>query len=89
MSICEYVFTSKPNSLAEVIDTSIRAKFTEQNSVWKIQTDTYQREIERYGEKNQGSRNAVWHDSEMILHYLVLKSSFEKRGLQLLFSFCN
>jgi thiopeptide-type bacteriocin biosynthesis protein len=50
----------------------------EQNSVWKIQTDTYQREIERYGKTIEDSETLFWHDSEMILHYLVLKSSFEK-----------
>jgi hypothetical protein len=33
------------------------------------------------------SETLFWHDSEMILHYLVLKSSFEKEETQLLFSF--
>jgi thiopeptide-type bacteriocin biosynthesis protein len=81
---------SKPNSLAEVIDTiyPVLNSLLEQNSVWKIQTDTYQREIERYGEKTiEDSETLFWHDSEMILHYLVLKSSFEKEETQLLFSF--
>ena len=81
---------SKPNSLAEVTDTiyPVLNSLLEQNSVWKIQTDTYQREIERYGEKTiEESETLFWHDSEMILHYLVLKSSFEKEETQLLFSF--
>lgn len=61
----------------------------EENLVWKIQIDTYQREIERYGERTiEDSETLFWHDSEMILQYLGLKSFFEKNELQLLFSFC-
>jgi thiopeptide-type bacteriocin biosynthesis protein len=60
----------------------------EENSVWKVQTDTYQREIERYGENTMiDSETLFWHDSEMILHYLFLKSYFEKNEMQLFFSF--
>jgi thiopeptide-type bacteriocin biosynthesis protein len=81
---------SKPSSLAKVIDKiyPVINALLEENSVWKIQTDTYQREIERYGDKTiEDSETLFWHDSEMILHYLVLKSSFEKEETQLLFSF--
>lgn len=81
---------SNPSNLAEVIDTihPLLNALLEQNSVWKIQTDTYQREIERYGEKTiEDSETLFWHDSEMILQYLVLKSNFEKEETQLLFSF--
>jgi len=60
----------------------------EENLVWKVQIDTYQREIERYGERTiEDSETLFWHDSEMILHYLLLKSTFEKNETQLLFSF--
>ncbi|WP_426062432.1 thiopeptide-type bacteriocin biosynthesis protein [Flavobacterium sp. DSP2-3-1] len=60
----------------------------EQNSIWKVQTDTYQREMERYGEKTMiASEKLFWHDSEMILHYLTVKSSFEKKEMPLFFSF--
>jgi len=81
---------SKPNSLTEVIAKiyPILNILLEQNTVWKIQTDTYQREIERYGEKTiEESETLFWHDSEMILRYLHLKSNFEKEESQLLFSF--
>jgi thiopeptide-type bacteriocin biosynthesis protein len=81
---------SNPSNLAEVIDTiyPVLNALLKQNSVWKIQTDTYQREIERYGEKTiEDSETLFWHDSEMILQYLVLKSNFEKEETQLLFSF--
>ncbi|SDI11793.1 thiopeptide-type bacteriocin biosynthesis domain-containing protein [Flavobacterium omnivorum] len=60
----------------------------EQNSIWKVQTDTYQREMERYGEKTMiASETLFWHDSEMIVRYLTIKSSFEQNEMQLLFSF--
>jgi hypothetical protein len=57
----------------------------EQNSVLKIQTDTYQREIERYGKKTIEDSETLFGMIAMILHYLVLKSSFEKEETQLLF----
>ena len=60
----------------------------EQNLVWKIQTDTYKRELERYGEKTiTESEFIFWKDSKMILQYLELKSSFLLQELPLLFSF--
>ncbi|MDI5898134.1 thiopeptide-type bacteriocin biosynthesis protein [Flavobacterium yafengii] len=60
----------------------------EENSIWKVQTDTYQREIERYGEKTMiDSETLFCYDSEMIMHYLTVKSSFERHEIQLLFSF--
>ncbi|TDE01958.1 thiopeptide-type bacteriocin biosynthesis protein [Flavobacterium hiemivividum] len=59
-----------------------------ENTVWKVQTDTYQREIERYGENTMiDSETLFWYDSEMILEYLSLKSSFKKNEMQLFFSF--
>lgn len=60
----------------------------EQNSIWKVQTDTYQREMERYGEKTMiASETLFWCDSEMIVRYLTIKSSFQQNEMQLLFSF--
>ena len=60
----------------------------EENTIWKVQTDTYQREIERYGETTMiDSETLFWHDSEMILRYLAIKSSFIKNEMQLFFSF--
>jgi hypothetical protein len=35
----------------------------------------------------EDQKRCFLHDSEMILHYLVLKSSFEKRGNTTAFSF--
>ncbi|PWB19447.1 thiopeptide-type bacteriocin biosynthesis protein [Flavobacterium sp. HTF] len=60
----------------------------EENLIWKIQTDTYKREVERYGEKTIiESESLFWQDSKMILKYLELKSSFDTQELPLLFSF--
>jgi thiopeptide-type bacteriocin biosynthesis protein len=62
----------------------------EQDVIWKIQTETYQREIERYGENTiENSETLFWHDSELILKYLYIKSFFVKEETQLLFSFLS
>jgi len=59
----------------------------EQDIVWKIQTDTYQREMERYGAATmEDSETLFWFDSEMILNYLLLKPLFVKEEIPLLFS---
>ncbi|WP_281322198.1 thiopeptide-type bacteriocin biosynthesis protein [Flavobacterium aestivum] len=60
----------------------------QENTIWKVQTDTYQRELERYGEQTiTESETLFYQDSEMMLRYLSLKSSFLKKEMQLLFSF--
>jgi thiopeptide-type bacteriocin biosynthesis protein len=56
--------------------------------IWKIQTDTYQREIERYGETTiEDSETIFWQDSQMIVNYVSLKPLFKKKGTELMFSF--
>lgn len=46
------------------------------NLIWKIQTDTYKRELERYGEITiEDSEFLFWKDSEMILQYLSVKKN--------------
>ncbi|WP_290833800.1 thiopeptide-type bacteriocin biosynthesis protein [Flavobacterium sp.] len=60
----------------------------ESDVIWKLQTDTYQREIERYGAGTiMESESIFYFDSEMILNYVALKQYFEKEETQLLFSF--
>ena len=55
----------------------------EQDVIWKIQTETYQREIERYGENTiENSETLFWHDSELILKYLDLKDNKVKTGTE-------
>jgi thiopeptide-type bacteriocin biosynthesis protein len=59
----------------------------QQDIIWKVQTDTYQRELERYGESTmEDSETIFWHDSQMILNYLSLKPLFESKETELLFS---
>lgn len=62
----------------------------QENTIWKVQTDTYQRELERYGKQTiEESETLFWLDSEMILNYLSLKSSFIKTEMELIFSFLS
>jgi thiopeptide-type bacteriocin biosynthesis protein len=60
------------------------------NLIWKVQNDTYLREIERYGSKTmEDSETLFYYDSEMILNYLSLKNDFKNDKIQLLFSFLS
>lgn len=60
------------------------------NLIWKVQNDTYLREIERYGSKTmEDSETLFYYDSEMILNYLSLKNDFKNDKTQLLFSFLS
>lgn len=62
----------------------------QENLAWKIQTDTYKRELERYGETTiEDSEFLFWKDSEMMIKYLSLKKTFSKKDMALLFSFCS
>ncbi len=64
--------------------------FLQKNYIWKVQTDTYLREIERYGKNTiQDSETLFYFDSIMIIDYLSLKNNFEKEKTQLLFSFLS
>ncbi|QOG02314.1 thiopeptide-type bacteriocin biosynthesis protein [Flavobacterium sp. MDT1-60] len=59
-----------------------------QNIIWKVQTDTYQRELERYGNKTmEESETLFFNNSEMMLNYLFLKRSFKNNEMEFLFSF--
>ena len=81
---------NKTDDLSTVIQTfySVFNPLIEQNLVWKIQTDTYQREIERYGKSTmQDSEFLFWKDSEMTLRYIEIKSFFDNQELPLLYSF--
>ena len=60
----------------------------ENDLVWKLQADTYNREIERYGESTIEQSESIFHwDSEMIAHYIPLKPSLGDHNTELLFSF--
>lgn len=78
------------DNVSEVINKlyPIFDELIESDVIWKLQTDTYQREIERYGEGTMmESESIFYYDSKMILDYVTLKPYFEKDETQLLFSF--
>lgn len=62
--------------------------FIEDGLIWKIQLDTYQREIERYGLSTiDASESLFFYDSEMIVNLLnLIDDSEEGEGLRWLFS---
>ncbi len=60
-------------NLATVIETVHEHinPYVENGLIWKVQTDTYQREIDRYGEKSmEFSESIFFHDSSMIVEML-------------------
>ena len=63
-------------------------EFIEDDLIWKIQIDTYQREIERYGSKTiHLSEDLFFHDSEMIIDFIdIIDDSVEGEELRWLFS---
>ncbi|MFD2941826.1 thiopeptide-type bacteriocin biosynthesis protein [Flavobacterium notoginsengisoli] len=62
----------------------------QENLAWKIQTDTYKRELERYGKNTmENTEFLFWKDSEMMIKYLSVKKRFQKKEMALLFSFCS
>ena len=59
-----------------------------QNSIWKIQTDTYQPEIERYGETTMAlSETLFCYDSERTVAYINQSHHYQDNHFPLLFSF--
>lgn len=78
------------NDLLKVIQSfyPVFNNLLEEKLVWNIQTDTYKREIERYGKATMiESEFLFWQNSKMIVKYLELKSSFSTQESPLLFSF--
>lgn len=84
-------FFSKSHQNSAIVINQLYPVFNElleQDIIWKIQADTYQRELERYGENTiEESETLFWLDSEMIIKYLTLKSSFTNLNTPLFFSF--
>jgi len=79
-------------NLSKVIKAfyAVMNELLQDHLVWKIQTDTYKRELERYGEATiEDSEFLFWKDSEMILQYLSIKKTFPKQEMALLFSFAS
>ncbi|MGQ1910157.1 thiopeptide-type bacteriocin biosynthesis protein [Marinifilum sp. RC60d5] len=61
--------------------------FIENDLLWKIQTDTYQREIERYGENTiELAEELFFHDSEMIINMIDMIEGDEGEIIRWLFA---
>jgi thiopeptide-type bacteriocin biosynthesis protein len=80
---------TKKSYLNQVVE-ALKDSFEElqrQNFIWKIQTDTYVRELERYGSLNYELTETIFAaDSELVLNYLDLKILFVTESTSLLFS---
>lgn len=83
---------SNPENVFQVIKElhPVFENLLEKNFIWKVQNDTYVREIERYGNQTiNDSETLFYFDSKMILEYLRLKNNLGKEENQLLFSFLS
>ena len=61
--------------------------FIEKKLIWKIQTDTYKREIERYGIKSISlSEDLFYYESKMVVDFLNVISGKENENIRWLFS---
>jgi thiopeptide-type bacteriocin biosynthesis protein len=82
--------SDSPEKVSQIIQPlyPVLNEFLESDLIWKLQTDTYHRELERYGESTiELSESLFFYDSEMIVNYLSLKSYIENNTTELLFSF--
>ena len=62
-------------------------KFSDQDLIWKVQADTYQREIERYGGNTMVlSEDLFFYDSKMIINFINLIENDQGEELRWLFS---
>ncbi len=77
----KYIF----NIIQEI--NSLSKPFIEQNLIWKVQLDSYQREIERYGENTMElAESLFFHDSSMIVEMLNLIEGDDGEKIRWLFS---
>ncbi len=80
--------TAEKTSLVISLFYPILNELLEHDVVWKVQTNTYHRELERYGQATMLESEALFYaDSKMMLDYISLKTYFEKEETQLHFSF--
>lgn len=80
---------NKTENISVIIQSANNAvkKYIESDLLWKIQVDTYQREIERYGFAGiEQAEELFFHDSEMIVNFLDLIEGDEGEVIRWLFS---
>lgn len=78
-----------PQKTSQVIEAlyPVFDDLLQRDIVWKLQTDTYNREIERYGEDTIALSEKIFYlDSEMIVQYLAFKPHLSDAQTELLFS---
>lgn len=78
-----------PQKTSQVIEAlyPVFDDLLQRDVVWKLQTDTYNREIERYGEDTIALSEKIFYlDSEMIVQYLAFKPHLSDARTELLFS---
>ncbi len=78
-----------PNGFTAIITSMHNAAspFIEQKLVWKVQADTYEREIERYGINSMDlSEKLFFHDSRMIVTMLSMIEGDEGERIRWLFA---
>lgn len=77
-----------PKAVCEIINKlqPLFSQYTNEDLIWKIQTDTYNRELERYGYNTMElSETIFFHDSETVSNFLSLIEGDEGEELRWLF----
>lgn len=79
----------KPTFLFNVVQLlqSLSRPYIEQDLIWKVQVDSYQREIERYGiDSMELAENLFFHDSRMIVDMLDMIAGDEGEKYRWMFA---
>jgi len=77
---------TKIGAVIQAVKNGVR-QFIDQNLIWKVQVDTYQREIERYGSYTMAlSEQLFFYDSHMITNMLALIEGDEGERVRWLFA---
>ncbi|MEP1488487.1 MAG: thiopeptide-type bacteriocin biosynthesis protein [Algibacter sp.] len=80
---------TKPEYIGVIINSLYPyfKKNVEQDLIWKIQTDTYQRELERYGKNTMElAESLFYYDSKMVVDFIDMIEGVEGEELRWLFS---
>ncbi|WP_430905411.1 thiopeptide-type bacteriocin biosynthesis protein [Maribacter sp. 2-571] len=79
---------SGPNSVGTVIENLfvLLKKYREDYFIWKIQIDTYEREVERYGPTLMNQSEEIFYaDSLMIINFIASINEYDNFNLRWLF----
>lgn len=79
---------NNPAHVSEIVNTfhTPFKEYIEEDLLWKVQLDTYQRELERYGTRTMElSEELFFHDSKMIVDFISLIEGDEGEEIRWLF----